>query len=245
MKNPIDLHLNLPLDRKMETEQMIRHASELGYKSIGVPFSPRTSQGLIGSIKKICYNFSLDLVSRVDLFPKSPRDLIQDLRQLRRRFELISVHCRTKPVARQAAKDHRVDLLVFSSTEPKERFFDLAEARLASQSLTALEVGITPLLRYSGFLRVRLLSCLRREVAIAKKLEIPIVICSDAKSVHEMRGPHEITCLTTLFDMDEMIAKKALTNTPWKIVKRNRKKLDPNHIAKGIYIIQRGEKCIE
>lgn len=243
MKNPIDLHLNLPLDRKIETEQMIKRASELGYKSIGVPLPPRTSHDLKGSLKKICFDFDLDLVTRVDLFPNSPRDLIQDLRQLRRRFELISVHCRTKPVARQAAKDHRVDLLIFSSTKPKERFFDLAEARLASQGKAALEVGITPLLRYTGFLRVRLLSCLRREVAIAKKLEIPIVICSDASNKYEMRGPLELACLTALFDMERVIARKALTNTPWEIVKRNRKKLDPNHIARGIYVIQRGKKC--
>jgi RNase P/RNase MRP subunit p30 len=243
MKNPVDLHLNLTLEKKMKAEQMIKQASELGYKSIGVPIHPRASSGQRDWLKKICVNFDLDLITRVDLIPKSPKNLLEDLRRLRRKFELIAVNCWNKPIARQAAKDHRVDLLVFLSTEPKKRFFDIAEARLAFQGLAALEVGIAPLLRYSGFHRVRLLSCLRREIAIAKKLKIPIVVCSDANNSYEMRGPHELACLTTLFDMEGDMAKKAITNVPMEIVRRNRKKLDPDYVAGDIHIIKRGEKC--
>ena len=58
-------------------------------------------------------NRGLDLASRVDLRPRSQNELVGLLRRLRRRFEIICVLCESKEVARQAAKDRRVDLLNF------------------------------------------------------------------------------------------------------------------------------------
>ena len=81
-------------------------------------------------------------------------------------------------MARQAAKDRRVDLLNFPSLDYHKRFFDRAEAELASGSLTALEVDVKPLLVLEGPSRVRLLMSLRREVAIAREFHVPIVVSS-------------------------------------------------------------------
>lgn len=243
MKNPVDLHLHLPLGKKEETEDMLHQASELGYKSVGVPLPKRSRQDLTDHLRKACVDHGLDLITRVDLLPKSPKDLIMDLRQLRRKFELVSVNCRSKAVARQAAKDHRVDLLVFPSINPRQRFFDLAEARLASQGLAALEIEIAPLLRHSGSHRVRLISCLRKEVSIAKRLKVPIVLSSNAHGIYEMRGPHEQTSLATLFDLESNLAREAVTSVPMSIVKRNREKLSPSYIARGIRVVRRGKNC--
>lgn len=245
MKNPVDLHLHLPLGKKEETDDMLYQASELGYKSVGVPLPKRSRQDLTDDLRKVCIDHGLDLVTRVDLSPKSPKNLIRDLRQLRRKFELISVNCESKAVARQAAKDHRVDLLVFPSINPRQRFFDLAEARLASQGLAALEIEMISLLRHSGLHRVRLISCLRKEAAIAKRLKVPIVISSNAHGIYEMRGPHEQTSLATLFDLESNLAREAITRVPISIVKRNREKLSPSYVARGIRIVRRGKNCDE
>jgi len=243
MKNPVDLHLHLPLVKKEETEDMLHQASELGYKSVGIPLPKRSRQDLTDHLRKACVDHGLDLITRVDLSPKSPKDLIRDLRQLRRKFELVSVNCHSKAVARQAAKDHRVDLLVFPSINPRQRFFDLAEARLASQGLAALEIEMAPLLRHSGSHRVRLISCLRKEVSIAKRLKVPIVLSSNAHGIYEMRGPHEQTSLATLFDLESNLAREAVTSVPMSIVKRNREKLSPSYIARGIRVVRRGKNC--
>ena len=243
MKNPVDLHLHLPLVKKEETEDMLHQASELGYKSVGIPLPKRSRQDLTDHLRKACVDHGLDLITRVDLSPKSPKDLIRDLRQLRRKFELVSVNCHSKAVARQAAKDHRVDLLVFPSINPRQRFFDLAEARLASQGLAALEIEMAPLLRHSGSHRVRLISCLRKEVSIAKRLKVPIVLSSNAHGIYEMRGPREQTSLATLFDLESNLAREAVTSVPMSIVKRNREKLSPSYIARGIRVVRRGKNC--
>ncbi|UCE95943.1 MAG: hypothetical protein JSV51_09655, partial [Candidatus Bathyarchaeota archaeon] len=146
-------------------------------------------------------------------------------------------------VARQAAKDHRVDLLAFPSINPRERFFDISEARLASQGVAALEIDMSLILQLHYFPRVRILSSLRREVAIAAKFHIPVVISSNAVDSYQLREPRELASLTTLFGMDKESALNAVSVNPIAILERNRKKLDSSYVAKGISIVQRGANC--
>ena len=64
----------------------------------------------------------------------------------------------------------------------ESRFFDRAEAELASNSLAALEVDVKPLLVLEGPARVRFLSMLRREVSIAREFHVPVVVSSGVSS---------------------------------------------------------------
>jgi ribonuclease P/MRP protein subunit RPP1 len=136
-----------------------------------------------------------------------------------------------------------VDLLNFPSTDFRRRFFDKAEAELASNSQASLEIEIKPLLIMKGPARVRLLSALRREAAIAKNFHVPVVISSGATSELFMRKPLEMAALATLFDMDKPSALGAISKNPLEIVKRNREKLSPRFIAPGIRLIRMGRDC--
>jgi len=179
----------------------------------------------------------------VDLTSKTPRQLLDELRHFRRRFEVVSVVCTSKAVARQAAKDRRVDLLSFPAMSSRGRFFDRAEAELASQASSSLEVDMAPLLSAKGFSRIRLLSTLRKEVVIAKKLGVPVAISSGATNVRFMRGPYDCVALASLFDMAVPLALRALSDTPLTIVERNRDKLSPDFVAPGIRLVRRKKSC--
>jgi ribonuclease P/MRP protein subunit RPP1 len=146
-------------------------------------------------------------------------------------------------VARQAAKDRRVDLLNFPSLDFRSRFFDKAEAELASNGLTSLEIDLKPLLTSEGPARTRLLSNLRREASIAKKFHVPIVISSGVSDKTLMRKPKELAALASLFDLDEASAIEAVSKNPATIVERNRDKLSSRFVAPGIRIIRRGNDC--
>jgi RNase P/RNase MRP subunit p30 len=165
------------------------------------------------------------------------------LRKFRRRFEIIAVVCESKNVARQAAKDRRVDLLNFPSLDFRSRFFDKAEAELASNGLASLEIDMKPLLTLEGPARIRLLSNLRREAAIAKKSHVPIVISSGVSDRVLMRKPRELSALASLFDLNEASAIEAISKNPVAIVKRNRDKLSSRFVAPGIRIVRRGNDC--
>ncbi len=240
MKRFADLHLQPDLNEREQVQKLIRKASNLGYSLVGVSLHPKAKQHTISFLQRTCRNCGIGLATRIDLEPKSSKRLLRSLRQFRRKFELLAVNCLSKSVARQAAKDHRVDLLVFPSVNPRERFFDSAEARLASQGVAALEIDIGLLLGYSGFSRIRLLSHLRKEVAIAEKLGVPIVICSGAVDCFQLRGPYDSASLTMLFGMDTVSALKGVSIAPSAIVERNRKKLDSGYVAKGVRIVREG-----
>lgn len=238
-----DLHLCPDVGNDEQVTRMIKKTSELGYQLIAIPLPQNFPEEKIRKLQKICQENKIDFASRLDLRPKTSKELIKSLRKLRRRFEIIAVMCESKQVARQAAKDHRVDLLNFPGRNRRKRFFDKAEAELASKALGSLEIDIKPLLTLEGPARIRLLSSLRREVRIAEDFHVPIVVSSGASNELLMRKPREMAALTLLFDLDKSSAINAVSKNPLAIVKRNREKLSPNFVAPGIKLIRRGKDC--
>jgi len=239
----VDLHLCPNLKNSENTVQMIEKASRLGYNAVAVSLSQNFSEQEIQHLSGICREVKIDLVSRLDLKPKTPRELLYNLRRFRRKFEIIAVLCEAKNIARQAAKDRRVDLLNFQQIDFRKRFFDNAEAELASNSLAALEIDINPLLILEGPARIRLLSSLRRETAIAQKFHVPIIISSGVSDAMLMRKPKEFAALASLFSLDEASALKAVSENPASIIRRNREKLSPQFVAPGIRVVRKGKDC--
>jgi len=238
-----DLHLCPNLKNSEQVLQIVSKASKLGYSLIGMTFPSNSTEEEIQRLRIISKDAKINLATRVDLKPKVPKELIRNLRKLRRRFEVIAVMCESKSVARQAAKDRRVDLLNFPSLDFRRRFFDKAEAELASNSLASLEIDIKPLLSLEGPARIRLLSNLRKEATIAKGFHVPIVISSGISDEKLMRKPRELVALASLFDLDEASGIEAVSKNPVTIVKRNREKLSSRFVAPGIRIIRRGKDC--
>ncbi len=238
-----DLHLKPKLADMEHTRRMVMKAAELGYRLIAVSLPPVSTENYAAQLRCICKEAAIDFASRVDLKPKTAGELVQFLRKFRRKFEVIAVMCESKVVARQAAKDRRVDLLNFPAADFRRRFFDKAEAELASKSLAAMEIDIKPLLTLDGPARVRLLSTLRRETFIAKHFNVPIVVSSGATDEWTLRKPLEMAAVTVLFDMDKASAIEAVSKNPLAIVKRNMEKLSAEFVAPGIRIIRRGKDC--
>ena len=242
-KTYADLHLQINPKDPTVTMKTIQKAANLGYKLIATPLHPQTQPQETQTLKDTCKQAGLDFVTRIDLRPRSQNELLTQLRKLRRKFEVICVLCETKEVARQAAKDRRVDLLNFPQLDYRDRFFDRAEAELASSSLATLELDIKPLLLLEGPARIRFLSCLRREAQVAKDFHLPVVISSGVSDPMHLRKPREMAALASLFGLENTLALEAVSLNPIAIVKRNRDKLSAKFVAPGINIVKEGKDC--
>ncbi len=238
-----DLHLRANLKNQEAAKRLITKAAELGYGLIAVPALPETRQEEVTWLQSACNEVGIDFVSRVNLRPRSQNELLRLLRKVRRRFEIVCVSCESKEVARQAAKDRRVDLLNFPSLDWRRRFFDRAEAELASGGLAGLEVDVKPILVLEGRARVKLLSCLRQEVAVAKEFYVPIVLSSGAGEPLLLRMPREMAALAGLFGLAEAEAVAAVSRVPADLVQRNRLKLESGFVAPGIRVVREGGDC--
>lgn len=235
-----DLHLRINTKDQTLTQQAIAKASKMRYSYISMPFTAEASETEVAALRAMCKQAGLDFVLRADFRPRTQEDLMRFLRKYRRKFEVICVICDSKEVARQAAKDRRVDLLNFPSLDYHKRFFDRAEAELASCGLAALEIDIKSLLLLEGPPRVRLLSSLRREIAIAVEFHVPVVISSGVGELMLLRLPRNLASLGYLFGLDECKSLDAVSTNPETIVLRNRKKLSSAFVAPGITLVKEG-----
>ncbi len=238
-----DLNLNLPPRDTSTARRVIAEAAELGYDLVAVPLTPEAPENEIAALREVCSEFKVDFASRVNLVAKNRDRLMYSLRKLRRRFEVVCVVSENKEVARQAAKDRRVDLLSFPTADFRGRFFDWAEAELASSSLAALELDVKPLLTLEGSARVRLLSNMRREVSIAKQYHVPVVVSSGVETEMLLRKPREMAAFISLLGFDETSALDAVSTNPAAIVSRNREKLSQGFVAPGIHVVKEGRDC--
>ena len=238
----IDLHVCADMNDLAKASDLIEKASRLGYSAVAVPVQ-RSVEVQMQGIRNVCRDLGVDLVSRVDFRPRNPDELLRNLRKHRRRFEIVAVLCDSKPVARQAAKDRRVDLLNFPQADFRRRFFDSAEAELASEGLACLEIDARPLLVLEGADRVRLLSSLRRETATATDFHVPIVMSSGVSDAMLIRKPMELAALSSLFGLPGNLAADAVSAIPSAIVRRNREKLGIEFVAPGIRLVRKGKDC--
>ena len=236
-----DFHLRVNPKDPRAAQQLITKAAKFGYHMISIPFTSGIRPDELATLKSMCTEVSIDFVSQADFHPRTENDLTHFLRKFRRQFEVICISCDDKDVARQAAKDRRVDLLNFFSLDYHKRFFDRAEAELASSSLAALEVDVKPLLILEGPPRVRLLTSLRREVAIAREFKVPIIVSSGVGEERFMRSPRDMASLAYLLGLNEASALDAVSTNPAAIVTRNREKLGSRFVAPGITIVKEGK----
>jgi ribonuclease P/MRP protein subunit RPP1 len=236
-----DLHLKINPKDTAAIQQALEKAARFGYKRVGFAFSFGLQEAEVAALKAACTNWGLDLVLRADFKPRNQEDLMHFLRKYRRKLEVICILCDDKEVARQAAKDRRVDLLNFTALDYRKRFFDRAEAELSSCSQTALEIDVKHLLILEGPSRVRLLTSLRREVALAKEFDVPIVLSSGVSETRLMRMPHDLASLSFLLGLNETEALDAVSTNPSSIVMRNREKLGSIFVAPGINVVKEGK----
>jgi ribonuclease P/MRP protein subunit RPP1 len=94
-----------------------------------------------------------------------------------------------------------------------------------------------------GFRRIRLTSSLRREAALAKKFDVPLVLSSGALDKYLLRSPQDYASLGYLFSLAHHTAVGAMSDTPRGIVEKNRRKLSPDYVAPGVYLVKRGMDC--
>ena len=234
MRRFIDFHIKAPEDTGT-LQSMLELGSKLGFKGLGIVAIGKISD----SIKKDASELGVDLVSRVNLKPRNTRELTSTLSKIRRRFEIIAVDCRSKEVARQAAKDKRVDVLNFPSSYPdrKKVWFDRQEASLASGANCAYETNLSDILGKGPIVASGLLSIMRDEVENANRCNVPIVVSSGAAAPLLMRDPRGLAAILCLLGMEEMEGLDAVSTNPWRLVEMNRGKLGREFVAPGVRVL--------
>ncbi len=205
-------------------ESIIETVKQLGYSKIGVEGNKKSD--------------SLDLVNRVDLYPRNQNDLGKQLRKLRYKAEIIVVHCTTRSVSRQAARDNRVDFCRFPISGGKRlQYLDRRQAGLMRDSGAGYEVCLRDLLVDDRVQLIKRIGIIRKSLNIAMKYNLPVVASSGAEDVYGVRDPNGLASLLSLLGVDEEPALDMVSSIPNGVIEENRAKLGPNFIEPGVWII--------
>lgn len=239
----IDLNIKSNISTgKSSPTQIAKMASHLGFKAVALSDFNLKNLDIVDDVKQIFREHGIDLITRVDINEKTPRQLKQALRKLRRKVEVIAVFCKNLNVARLAARDRRVDLLCFSVKSWRKNFFDKSEAHLAIQGESILEVNLNPIIKAKTHgERIQAIRIYSENIRIAKRYNVPIIVTSGASSIYEMRAPRELAALATLLGLTDFEAREALSNAPLNLVRKNREKLSDLYIMPGVKIVKRGD----
>ena len=205
-------------------ESIIETAKQLGYNRIGVEGNKKSD--------------SLDLVNRVDLRPRNQNELGKQLRKLRYKAEVIIVHCNTRSVSRQAARDHRVDFCRFPISGGKRmQYLDRRQAGLMRDSGAGYEVCIQDMFVDDRVQLIKRIGIIKKSLGIALKNDLPVIASSGASDVYGIRDPHGLASLLSLLGVDEELALNMVSSVPNAVIEENRAKLGPNFIESGVWII--------
>jgi len=220
MRRFMDLHL---VPRLGQGGAMVRRAGELGYAGVAVVGEAVKDAG------------GIEVCTRIDLEPRNQQQLMDQLNKHRRGFTVVSVTCTTKSVARQAAKDHRVDIIRYPSDYRRKTVrMDRQQAALTAESGCSYEVEAAELMAQESGRLEKTLKILRRELENALKYGVPVVLSSGASTVQGLRDPRGMASLMHLLGVGEEEALDMVSANPWVLVERNRDKVSGRTVLPGV-----------
>jgi len=95
MRRFADLHVKPSLEDLAHVHGMIDKSAELGFHMIGLSLPSTIGAGMVNQLQTMCHDAGTELATRVDLIPRGRRELLNGLRKLRHKFEIVNVFCET------------------------------------------------------------------------------------------------------------------------------------------------------
>jgi RNase P/RNase MRP subunit p30 len=214
MRHYVDLHLKPSTSAQAFEMELL--ATQLGYR-------------YVASTKNVTDSSERNTVAtRIDIDAKLGRELQDALKINRRKYDIIAVRCLSKEVARMVAKDNRVDVLLFPDdpAQRKQNWLDHHEAELIDGTGRAYEINASDLLVTSPTHLSKVITQIKRDLIVASRHDIPVVLSSGASTPLMMREPKALTALANLLDIDEDYATDMISTIPEAIIERNHIKLE-------------------
>jgi len=163
---------------------------------------------------------NIDVALGVEIVANTPEILRNSVSTLRARYSFIAVHGGLEGINRAACEDPKVDVLLHP--EESRKVLSIAAVRSAKQNQVAIGFDLSPLIQLRGAPRVRWLEIINRNIILARKFDLPIMITTGGKSHFDIRSPKDLIALAQLAGIERDEAEDAL-RLPAKILELNRK----------------------
>ncbi|MCL7410995.1 MAG: ribonuclease P protein component 3 [Methanosarcinaceae archaeon] len=224
-----DLNVHSIPDGKNTSSEMAALAKHLGYSGIAITNHSNTESKPSGFEAN-----NLEMFRGIEVVSNNPSKLHGLIGKYRNNVDVLIVHGGDEDINRAAVENKNVDILAHPIT-PKDSGLNHVLAKSASDNNVAIEFNLDAIFIGRGGRRVHALSYFRKNVEIARKFDVPMVLTSNAVSYFDLRAPREMIALAGLFGMDKDEAVAAISTVPAGIISRNRQ--GSGFIREGVEII--------
>jgi ribonuclease P/MRP protein subunit RPP1 len=150
----------------------------------------------------------IDVAWGVQIRAANPKALRSRVASFRNRVPFIAVSASSEDLVRAACEDPNVDVLIHS--ESARWGLGIAAARAARQNQVAIGFDLSPMIRLRGSHRIRWLWSVRRNLELARKFDLSMIITASAGSHLDLRSPRDLMALSELAGFKPEEAERAL-----------------------------------
>jgi len=163
---------------------------------------------------------NMEVVQGADVVARDRKSLHSRVTSLRKKVPFVAVQGVSDMIVRAACEDPNVDVLI---QHPEGRGnLGIAAARSAKMNQVAWGFDLSPMIKLRGGQRSRWMSIFRRNLVLARKFKIPMMITARPSSHLDLRAPREMMALAGLAGM-EMAEARAALEYPGRLLELNRR----------------------
>ncbi|WP_455369785.1 RNase P subunit p30 family protein [[Eubacterium] cellulosolvens] len=226
MRAFVDINIKPPLEDKSMQEKMANLAHQLGLGTVCLRFKQNTPSNEIKSSVKIFSSVGLDVAIGLDLFANSRKQLLKQLNTSRRFFEILAVNCKDVKTTMVAAHDRRVDLISLEGIKSIR-----TKQSIIKSCKTNIEFELMRILMFSGRTSLEQINYFGREIELANRYKVNIVVSSGAEGVLSLRAPRDIAALANTLGLPNERSLDSVSKIPMQIIRDNRNKLYKNSLS--------------
>jgi ribonuclease P/MRP protein subunit RPP1 len=234
-----DLHIHSAFSAgESSIEQLANTAHDLGYT--GFCFSAYyEGENQIKKLQEEIEKIKKEVPIEVYLgFEARDAKEIEKLKLVRKKFDVLLVHGGSVEVNRIAVETPEVDILTHPELGRNDSGLNDVLLRFAAKNKVAIEINFREVLNASKNTRAKILKNISQNVRMAKKLKVPIIICSGALSHFELKDPQVLASFANCIGLDMTNAKNSISKIPENILEESKKRKNESWLMPGVRLVK-------
>ena len=189
-----------------------------------------TSEKICSKAWEIGWNTTNCSLNTVFLEADNWGELKRKIRENREEADVLVFKGGDEELNRKACESSRIDILLHPEKGRKDSGLNHVMAEAAADNNVAIGLDFTQL-EDSGKSRMHTLAHWRKNLKLCEKYDTPYLVTTAAEEVYQLRGPRE---LKALIDSLDYSGRKAVSETPEKILEKAEKSKSGGDIRPGV-----------
>jgi len=217
----------------------VRFAEKLGYFGIAICDTYQSKEKLdelIEAIKNV--ETEIEVYPGVYIQAKDVIELKDIINKTREKVLVILVAGGSYEINRAACEDSRVDILAHPERGRIDNGLDQVCLEAAAQNDVAIQINFREILYSFRKPRSYVLNHIAKNIRLTDHYRTPVIVCSGAQNVWDMRAPRELVSIANVLGLDLGKAFLSATTVPLQIINNNKKTLEGEKVTEGVEIVE-------